>query len=87
MSDYRICSDCGSEYNASVEPRGHNCEIYQLERAALVAYDGGDIEEYTRVNEIIKRKMLGEIGAIRTERKASASRENGKKGGRPRKQV
>jgi hypothetical protein len=85
MPDYRYCSDCGSEYNASHEPRGHNCELWQLERAALVAHDGGDEEEYNRLNELIKRKMLGQIGAIKTEKKAKASAENGKKGGRPRK--
>lgn len=29
------------------------------------------------------KKFAGSIGSIRTEKKAAASRENGKKGGRP----
>ena len=85
MTDYRYCPVCGAEYNAlrSENKLGHNCRLIDLQRASLLAYDGGDMDAYADLEKKIQAKMLGKIGSIKSDRKAKSSAKNGEKGGRP----
>lgn len=68
------------------------------ETLATRRYLGGMMDGYETVGEwefapgewemlldAMRRRVLGDAGSARSEAKAAASRENGKKGGRPRK--
>ena len=70
-SDIDMCSDCKEHCTSTIEMEELESEIAGV--------------DFSKELSTLKNLSAVKLGSIKTEKKANSSRENGKKGGRPRK--
>lgn len=91
QSNIKKCSKCDERgMIADSQFSAHSCDcgyhsIYERDLFEKVFPTLNHLMDYANMRFKEKNVMAQALGSIKTEKKAKASRENGKKGGRPKK--